>query len=130
RALDRNTDLISYDFEASTATHVSGHCWKITLPVEFTPGDHDFRGRTSRLQLYQGERELGPAFSLPRLIAEVGNGAYRHRGEELYFSTFGNVDPKSIATRLKLKSTAKSGNFLERARILESKIDELSRGID
>jgi len=133
RPIERDADLISYYFEASTATHVSGHCWKVTMPAGFMPGDHDFRGRTSRLQLYQGERELGPAFSLPRFIAEAGNGAYCHRGDELYFSTLGNLQPDMMAMTLRVKGIVKSDDLHElisKKDMLQSEVGRLHREIE
>ncbi len=87
-----DTETLSYAFVGIEAEHVEGHCWRISLPDEFLPGDMEEFDRSSPLQLFEDERRLGPAFASPKVIKEAGKGAFAHRGKELLFSTADNAN--------------------------------------
>ncbi len=103
-------DIVSYVFSGSQTRHVAGHCWQISLPDEFLPGDVDAGTRHSALELYEGDQQLGPAFSPRKVIERVGKGAYLHWDKRLYFSTPDNSSPRKLKKTYMAKSWISSSS--------------------
>lgn len=84
-----------YAGEIGTAAPESGHCYIAPLPA----GLLSDRDSASALRLYEDGRELGPARASHADIRAQGSGRFSHWGEQLYFSSSDNSDPRSNRRR-------------------------------
>jgi len=71
------------------------HTYVARLPDDVPRGDTSEEPGRSRLQLLEDGVPLGPAHALHSEIAGKGKGYYSHWGEELFFSTSDNSDPRT-----------------------------------
>lgn len=67
--------------------HDAGCCWTIELPAAIAIGDDLDNPAKSDLQLWEGDRPLGPPHANHNRIRNVGGGLYSHWGRRLYFSS-------------------------------------------
>ena len=70
-----------------TIRHDKGLCWTTELPAEIAIGDDLNNPAKSDLQLWEGDKPLGPAHASHNRIRNVGGGLYSHWGRRLYFSS-------------------------------------------
>lgn len=77
----------------------SGHCYLAPLP-EGLLSDRD---SASALRLFEDGRELGPAHASHSDIRQLGAGRYSHWGNQLYFSTSDNSDPRTNGRRYSVR---------------------------
>ena len=66
----------------------------VTAPVAF-PGDSSAAPTTSRLELFEDGRPLGPAHALHDAIRATGGGAFSHWGDGIVFSAADDSDPNA-----------------------------------
>ena len=90
------------DFDLSLVRPELGHAYLVeigrpqgTLPIFFTLADSPRRSTASQLDLYEGDRPLGPPHSQHEAIRKEGKGRYSHWGDYVYFSTSDNTDPRA-----------------------------------
>ena len=76
-------------------TAETGHCYLAAIPSRL-PSDQD---SASRLRLFEDGRELGPAHSAHDDIRTLGAGHFSHWGNQIYFSSSDNSDPRSNGRR-------------------------------
>jgi len=67
--------------------HEEGCAWTIELPDEVAAGDDIDNLEKSDLQLWEGDKLLGPGHADHHRIRSVGGGLYSHWGRHLYFSS-------------------------------------------
>jgi hypothetical protein len=84
-----------YAGELGAVAPESGHCFIASLP----PGLLSDRDSASALRLYEDEREIGPGRASHADIRAQGGGRFSHWGEQLYFSSSDNSDPRSNGRR-------------------------------
>ncbi len=89
----RNDSSVVLD--VSAGLRQEGHAFAVRLPAGLGPGDGPGAPTTSRLVLYEDDRELGPAHAQHDAIREGGRGAYSHWRDTLYFSTSDRSDPRT-----------------------------------
>jgi hypothetical protein len=68
-----------------------GFCWIAAMDAK-VPSD---AAGTSRVQLFEDGRPLGPAHAQHDEIRARGAGCYSHWGDYVYFSTSDNSDPRT-----------------------------------
>jgi glycosyltransferase involved in cell wall biosynthesis/2-polyprenyl-3-methyl-5-hydroxy-6-metoxy-1,4-benzoquinol methylase len=71
----------------------SGHGWLVELPHHQAFSDSLTHGDRSTLVVMEDDRILGPPHSTHDTVRNIGNGAYSHWGDCLYFSSSDNSDP-------------------------------------
>ena len=86
----------------------SGHCWLATVPP-LAPGDSEQEPRTSRLQLMEDGKPLGPAHARHDDIRTRGGGVFSHWGDDLYFSTSDNSDPRTSGRKYTVTGPRRQG---------------------
>jgi len=74
---------------------IGKHTYVARLPDHVPRGDTSEEPGRSRLQLLEDGVPLGPAHALHSEIADKGRGYYSHWGEELFFSTSDDTDPRT-----------------------------------
>lgn len=104
RRIGRDVDIASHVFRGKDAEHVEGHCWRVSLPRRFLPGDTTSETRVSMLELFEDGRRLGPAYAAHRVIKEKGRGSFSHWNRELLFSTCDRADPRVKNRRYLVRS--------------------------
>jgi hypothetical protein len=67
--------------------HDEGFCWVVELPSEVAPGDDSDNHDKSDLQLWEGDKLLGPAHAVHSRIRKLGGGLYSHWGRKLFLSS-------------------------------------------
>jgi len=75
-------------------SNVDGYAWKAKLPVGFEEGDSIDNPYKSSALLLENGRLMGPADALHEDIKNFGLGLYSHWGNDIYFSTTDNSDPR------------------------------------
>lgn len=70
----------------------AGSCWGVSVVDE---GDDSSSGSVSKLRLFEDDRPLGPSHAQHADITDVGEGAYSHWKNYLYFSTSDGSDPNT-----------------------------------
>ncbi|MBX9778447.1 MAG: alkaline phosphatase family protein [Xanthobacteraceae bacterium] len=79
-----------------------GYAWTIEIPASFGPGDNLDALTSSRLVVYEDDRELGPSHASHETIRQAGGGAYSHWNNTLYFSTSDRSDPRTNGRRYRI----------------------------
>jgi hypothetical protein len=72
-----------------------GHCYVAQLPRRLLSDKES----SSSLRLFEDGRALGPARAPHDEIRASGEGRYSHWGNQLYFSTSDNTDPRTKGRR-------------------------------
>ena len=80
-------------------TPEQGHCYLAALPGELLSD----RDSTSSLQVFEDGRALGPGRAAHDDVRRRGTGCFSHWGEQLYFSTSDNSDPRTNGRRYSVK---------------------------
>jgi SAM-dependent methyltransferase len=75
--------------------HDEGFCWVVDLPSEVAPGDDANNHHRSDLQLWEGDKVLGPAHAAHSRIRKLGGGLYSHWGRHLFLSSAVANEPAS-----------------------------------
>jgi hypothetical protein len=76
-----------------------GYCHVASVPP-FLLSD---RESSSSLMVFEDGRPLGPGHASHEDIRTIGQGRFSHWGEELYFSTSDNSDPRANGRRYEVK---------------------------
>lgn len=76
-----------------------GNCWVVDIPTDWGESDSEDASTRSRLRLFEGDRELGPAHSPHSDIRKEGGGRFAHWNGILYFSTTDNSSPSTNGRR-------------------------------
>ena len=95
--------------------HDAGYCWTIELPAEIAVGDDIDNPAKSDLQLWEGERPLGPPHADHNRIRNVGRGLYSHWGRRLYFSSATTDEPTTSGMTYRILAS-KAGDDAETTR--------------
>jgi hypothetical protein len=80
-----------YAGQLGAASPESGHCYTAPLAAVLLSD----RDSASALRLYEDGREIGPGGAAHADIRARGGGRFSHWGEQLYFSTSDNSDPRT-----------------------------------
>ncbi|MBR0801703.1 hypothetical protein JQ615_40880 [Bradyrhizobium jicamae] len=79
--------------------HILGNSYLANVAVRGIPADEEGRMDQSTLQLYEGDRPLGPQHVSSDQIAMEGRGTYLYwqtdNGKVIIFSTSDNTDPNT-----------------------------------
>jgi hypothetical protein len=67
----------------------------LTYPVEVLPTDNNDGPLDSRIELFENDRQLGPAHTMHENIRTKGGGLYSHWGKLLYFSSSDGSSPRT-----------------------------------
>lgn len=78
--------------DLSRVTHDSGQAYH--LNDWFGVGGDTKWSTTSTLNVYENDIALGPAHSLHDDVRTIGNGRFSHWGNDLYFTSSDNTDPR------------------------------------
>ena len=76
-----------------------GHSYTCKLPPDAPLGDSPEAPFSSRLELFEDGRPLGPPHSQHQEIRALGNGRFSHWHQHVYFSTSDNTDPRGNGRR-------------------------------
>ena len=95
---------IEFDLDVELAQRDDRHGWVLAMPFDCAPGDTSEAPENSVLELFEDGRALGPAHALHDRIRFVGAGAFSHWGDELFFSTSDNADPRSSGRRYTVRT--------------------------
>ncbi|HTN21392.1 MAG TPA: hypothetical protein VL125_12995 [Pelobium sp.] len=77
----------------SSATPESGYAYYLRPNVGIA-GDSQTSPSSSTLKIFEDGKELGPAHTAHKYIRSMGGGRFSHWGDDLYFSTSDNTDPR------------------------------------
>lgn len=86
----------------------SGCCWIATIPP-LAPGDTEAAPHLSRLQLMEDGKPLGPAHARHDDIRTRGGGLFSHWGDDLYFSSSDNSDPRTSGRKYTVTGPRREG---------------------
>lgn len=98
-------DQIDVILSTGDMRHDEGFCWVVDLPNEFAPGDDIDNHDKSDLQLWEGDRLLGPAHAAHSRVRGSGGGLYSHWGRRLYLSSAVAKDPVSSGLAFRVRAS-------------------------
>lgn len=84
-----------YSGDVQVCSTETGNCYLASLPERLLSD----RDSASALRLFENGREIGPAHASHSEIRQLGAGRYSHWGNQLYFSTSDNSDPRTNGRR-------------------------------
>ena len=76
-----------------------GYCYVSSLPPLLLSD----RESSSSLEFFEDGRPLGPAHASHQDIRGIGHGRFSHWGQQLYFSTSDNTDPRANGRRYEVR---------------------------
>jgi SAM-dependent methyltransferase len=91
--------------------HDEGFCWVVELPSAVAPGDDIDNHHKSDLQLWEGDKLLGPAHAVHSRIRKLGGGLYSHWGRKLFLSSAVADEPvaSGLAYRIRASKAEEGG---------------------
>jgi SAM-dependent methyltransferase len=102
---DAKVKHVELTLATAAMRHDAGCCWTIELPKEIAIGDDIDNPTKSDLQLWEGDKPLGPPHAHHNRIRNAGGGLYSHWGRNLFFSSAAADSPAASRLTYRIKAS-------------------------